>query len=84
MADKTFVGRVETVSGKFGDFYKIGISEKDITTLQDNLNAKGWVNLVLMTNKSGRPYICVDTYEPKTQSEPVQDVQEIDMEDIPF
>ena len=37
MADKIYVAKGKTISGKYGDFISLYITEKDVETLRQNL-----------------------------------------------
>lgn len=54
MADKKFVGRSK--SGKYPEQVEIGLQQKDIDLLQENMKS-GWVNIRVNKGKdSGKPY----------------------------
>ena len=67
---KQYVGGAKKMSGNFGDFHKISFSAQDIELLQQNLNAKGYVNLVMNERRTPSQYgqthsITIDTWEPQ-------------------
>lgn len=67
---KQYVGGAKKMSGNFGDFHKISFSAQDIELLQHNLNAKGYVNLVMNERRTPSQYgqthsITIDTWEPQ-------------------
>jgi hypothetical protein len=62
MSDKIFVGKVTEKQTKFGNLIKIGLNEKDLQKLEDNLSQTGWVNLALKPSKKGGFYLEIDTY----------------------
>ena len=65
MNEKIFVGNVKTVEAKFGTITKLGFKESDLELLQQHVS-NGWVNVAIMTSqKTGNPYMVVDTYKPK-------------------
>jgi len=60
--------------------------EEAIAFLKAN-DKKGWVNLDLLSAQSGKPYVALDTFEPKPQGDkpkaaPV--VQDSEDDDLPF
>jgi hypothetical protein len=65
--DKIFCGSGKVINTKFGELTKISFSQKDIETLQANLN-NGWVNLVVKEKREkidGKPthYLEIDNYK---------------------
>lgn len=67
---KTYVGNSRDIEGKYGTIQKISYSRKDLQTMMDNLNEKGYVNLNRLpkkeTDKYGNThYMVIDTYEAK-------------------
>ena len=44
--EKVFCGSAKVIPTKFGDLTKVSFSQKDIDTLQANMN-NGWINLVI-------------------------------------
>ena len=81
MSEKIFVGNVKTVETKFGSITKLGFKESDLDVLKQHLS-NGWVNVAIMTSqKTGNPYMVVDTYKAK-QPEVVEEV--VIPEDEPF
>lgn len=44
--EKVFCGSAKIIPTKFGDLTKVSFSQKDIDTLQANMN-NGWINLVI-------------------------------------
>ena len=66
---KVFVGNAKAKENKFGGKeVVIGLQQKDLDTLQQHLNGKGWVNVVLKSNKEGKPYLQIDTWVPKAKT----------------
>jgi hypothetical protein len=71
---KIYCGTGKIVTTKYGDLTKISFSQKDIDTLQENIN-NGWVNLVLKEKKEkidGKPthYLEVDAWKPTPKDQP--------------
>jgi hypothetical protein len=65
---KIYVGNSRNQQGKFGEIQKISFSRKDLQTMIDNLNEKGYVNLNRLpkkeTDKYGNThYMVIDTYK---------------------
>lgn len=54
MTDRKFIGNCKP--GKFDNQTEIGLQSKDIETLREHLNDRGWVNLRVSKNKEGKPY----------------------------
>jgi hypothetical protein len=74
---KIYVGRTTEKENKFGEVEtQIGFTQEHIDALQQNLNAKGWVNVTLRKSKEGKPYC--EIYVPDS----VAAVQ--DSNDLPF
>ena len=93
--EKIYVGRTTEAQNKFGEQeVNIGFTAEDITKLQENLNEKGWVNLVLKKSKEGKPYLQVNTWSGKSGGAAVrpvtsQDASEAvglggDQDELPF
>ena len=77
MSDKIFVGGAKEMAGNYGGFHKISFSAKDVETLQQNLNAKGQVNLVMNKRREVSQYgqthsLTIDTWQPTPQANPYQ------------
>jgi hypothetical protein len=70
MSDKIFIGKVEKKETKFGEMIKISLGAADIQKLSENLNEKGWINLVMKNGKNGNSYIEVDTWKPTVAKAP--------------
>jgi hypothetical protein len=70
MADKQFFGSVKVQTTQYGEMTKISFNQKDIDAMKNNLNGKGYVNMVLKESKSkpGSYYLELDTWQPKTES----------------
>ncbi len=52
---------------KFEGAISAGLSEKDIETLRENLNERGWVNLIIGPQKENHDKysIKIDEYKPQ-------------------
>lgn len=67
---KIFVGRYIGIQTQFGMIDKFFLSEEDILKLQDHIENKGersgrGVNIIVgHGQKSGKPYITIDTWKP--------------------
>lgn len=68
MDNKVFFGKVDKKQTQYGELIKLGFSKDDLIKMQQNLNEKGWVNIVLKTNKEGKSYMEKDTYQPRNNS----------------
>lgn len=69
MSDKIYVGSGKVVKTNFGELTKLSFSEEDINKMRQNLNERGYVNLVLKQKQNpmeGKPthYMEVDTWKP--------------------
>lgn len=72
MNEKIFVGNVKTVETKFGSLTKLGFKEADLEVLREHLS-NGWVNVAIMTSqKTGNPYMVIDTYKREQQAQQAQ------------
>lgn len=65
--EKIFCGSAKIIPTKFGELTKVSFSQKDIDTLQANIN-NGWINLVIKEKKEkvegkATHYLEVDTYK---------------------
>ena len=50
---------------------------------EQEANDKGYINLVIKTSQSGKPYVAVDTWEPKqAQQQPQQEPQQAQAQDM--
>lgn len=65
MDNKVFFGKVDKKQTQYGELIKLGFSKDDLIKMQQNLNEKGWINIVLKTNKDGKSYMEKDDYQPK-------------------
>ena len=73
--EKIYVGGAKEMTGNFGEFHKISFSAQDVENLKQNLNAKGYVNLVMNKRREPSHYgqthsLVIDTWEPQTSSQP--------------
>lgn len=99
MADKIYVGGAKEMNGTNGIFHKVSFSAKDLATMLENVNEKGYVNLVMNQRKEVSQYgqthsLSIDTWVPKKEGyEPKPGIarargsypkSEINPEDIPF
>ena len=65
-----------------------------IVFLKNHMKQDGWVNMAIKTSQAGKPYIELDTWEPKKQEAPnpqpqttsaeTDDSFEDDEDDLPF
>lgn len=68
--EKVFVGRYTGMQTKFGMLDKFFLSEEDILKLQDHIENKGEKTgrgvtvIIAQGQKSGKPYMCIDTWKP--------------------
>lgn len=85
MSDKIFIGKVEKKETKFGEMIKISLGAADIKKLSENLNEKGWINLVMKNGKNGNSYIEVDNWKPTAQAPKSPEPIGFDgQDDLPF
>lgn len=65
--DKQFFGSVKKQTTQYGEMTKISFNQKDIANMKENLNEKGYVNMVLKESKTkpGTFYLELDTWQPK-------------------
>ena len=75
--EKIYVGNGKVMTGNFGQFHKLSFSAKDIQTLQNNLNEKGYVNIVLNERQTPSQYgathsMVIDTWQPPAQQQAPQ------------
>lgn len=54
---------VKTQETKYGEIYKIGIN---LENFKNNPQNSGWVNLEILKNKEGKPYVVIDEFKSKT------------------
>lgn len=83
MSDKIFIGKVEKKETKFGEMIKISLGAADIKKLSENLNEKGWINLVMKNGKNGNSYIEVDNWKPTAPKSP-EPIGFDGQDDLPF
>ena len=63
---------------------KVSVKIEDaIPFLKEHGAKRGWVNLNILIGRSGKPYIELDTYEPKSNNTQSKSTVEAD-EDLPF
>lgn len=92
MTEKIFIGKVQVKDTKYGQIIKVGFSEKDLETLAEHKNERGWVNISILTSQYGDKYAIIDTYQqakpqakPKTVgTEEYIDIDDIELDKIPF
>ena len=70
--EKIYVGGAKEKNGNFGVFHSISFSAQDLETLKQNLNSKGYVNLVMNQRRTPSQYgqthsLTIDTWEPQAQ-----------------
>ncbi len=53
---KQYAGNIQLKEGKYGEYLQIGYSKKDLELMLENLNERGYVNLVQATGKEGNQY----------------------------
>lgn len=80
--EKVFCGSAKVIPTKFGDLTKVSFSQKDIDTIQANMN-NGWINLVIKEKREkvegkATHYLEVDNWkstpaEGLTNSKPLED-----------
>jgi hypothetical protein len=61
--------------------------EDAIPFLNEHGSARGWVNLNVLIGRSGKPYVELDTFEPKNNTnKPIETpkIEEVTPEDLPF
>ena len=70
--EKVYIGNGKAMTGNYGTFHKLSFSAQDISTLQQNLNSKGYVNLILNERQTPSQYgathsMTIDFWEPQQQ-----------------
>ena len=70
MSEKVFCGSGKVVTTEFGELVKISFSKKDLETMLENLNDKGWINTVLKAKRNvedgkATHYLEVDFWKAK-------------------
>ena len=84
MEDKIFVQGliVKKQPTQFGEITKLSFKLQDFYKFAE-VNKNGeWLNVDILTGKSGKPYAQLNTYKAQTQS-PIVEVQPIE-EELPF
>ena len=92
MSEKIFIGKIQVKDTQYGEIIKVGFSEKDLETLAEHKNERGWVNISILNSKNGGKYGIIDTYQPaKPQAKPKTvgteeyiDINDIELDKIPF
>ncbi len=85
MSDKIFVGRISETKVAWSK--RISFSQKDLDTLKQHQNEKGYVNLNLKTSKEkGKQYLEIDTWKPANpdNGEPANLSNSVDSNELPF
>jgi hypothetical protein len=61
--DKTFVAGIysDKKTSTYGDFYTLGIGPKFIEFYNEHKNDKGYINVLFMENREGKPYMYLAT-----------------------
>ena len=62
----------------------ISVKVEDATAFLRKHAKNGWVNLQIKNSQGGKPYIELDTFEPKQQGQPQAPVQKEEVNDLPF
>lgn len=76
MSEKIYIGRLEAKENKFGGIEtNISFGPKDWEKL--GINCTEWKNLVLKTNKEGKPYLELNTWQPKQAETAVSSEEEL-------
>lgn len=57
--------------------------EDAIPFLKEHGANRGWVNLNILTGRSGKPYIELDTFEPNSNKAEVKSTKEVE-DNLPF
>ena len=93
MSEKIFIGKIQVKDTQYGEIIKVGFSEKDLETLAEHKNERGWVNISILNSKNGGKYGIIDTYQqdkPQAQqgtpvgTEEYIDINDIELDKIPF
>jgi hypothetical protein len=53
---------------------KISLNTADLDKIKENMNEKGWINIVMKEGKNGNPYLQVDNWKPS--GAPAQQTQQ--------
>jgi len=80
MSNKIYVGGGKVVNGNFGLFHRISFNKKDLETMLNNLNSKGYINLNMNERREPSQYgqthsLVIDTWEPTNSQEPKNNPQ---------
>ena len=64
-------------------------AEEAMIFLKEHMKQDGWVNMSIKVSLAGKPYIELDTWEPKKKEdtkvkEPVESFEDEEGEDLPF
>jgi len=62
----------------------LSIKVEDATAFLKKHDKNGWVNLQIKNSQGGKPYMELDTFEPKKQGQPQAPVQKEEVNDLPF
>ena len=74
MSDKIFIGKVEKKQTQYGELTKISLNTADLDKIKENMNEKGWINIVMKEGKNGNPYLQIDNWKPS--GAPAQQTQQ--------
>jgi len=82
MSNKIYVGGGKVVNGNFGLFHRISFNKKDLETMLNNLNSKGYINLNMNERREPSQYgqthsLVIDTWEPTNNQIPKNDPQQV-------
>jgi hypothetical protein len=90
MSEPIYIGNGKEIVTKYGNMLKISFNREDIQKLQDNLNDKGWINLVASKKKTqvdGKPThsIKIDDWKPEAKPQTPKDVaKDFGADEAPF
>lgn len=90
MSDKIFIGKVEKKQTQYGELTKISLNTADLDKIKENMNEKGWINIVMKEGKNGNPYLQIDNWKPsgsgamESKPAPKESSRFLGQDDIPF
>ena len=76
---KIFVGYIETMQGKYGEFESGSFNQEDLDRLKSHMH-DGRVRFTINTSKKGTKYITISTWKPTKKKEEVVGRQQVDAE----
>lgn len=86
--EKIYIGNGKQLETKFGSMLKLSFSKKDLETMLENINEKGYININVNERKDiGKygetHYMVVDNWKPTGEKHQASQ-EEININEIPF